>query len=1348
MFNSSKLSDSPSYFKTNLTNIRDETINDTSRNILFPKITSTPLNSIFATPPKNKIMTPRRYSLSEVATPPRHNRREYVRSTTSKYQPGPLLASTKFNLSVSTFEDAKSPGLVNRIVQYNEETERQKEQRRPVTHQEKYGSVGLFPVVHLFKNKLPTLQKKPRHVTVRVASPDYVKHTPEYNRKLLEGLVNPTGGNHTLLNSRHSGNSTSTRSVLDALKEISRKRIHANEELELRKDAGKRLRTDNDDHVDSSKRLRDESLLQENTSPSKPVSKKICMYDEYAASRSSMDFAFKRTESTQPKRKSISISTLTENPKQTKEIKLQNAETQTLEEVSSIGNTSTNKTTDEDASKEDLENKQDENVGLNDEVFDEGTLSVVRENRLASFIGTLIGKDPVLERSYKDLCRDEVDEVEPETEATTTNAGKPLVGILSPAQKSTKKIEKHVTFKIPESTSQNIETSAATSTEHSVGKATEKQEQKVLPQSSVASKGDGISIRHGGLLFHGDSSGSSQVPCTSATFVNANTPSSIPFTPKSLSADAPKTIPSFNFGNKPAISSPSSTLTASPPKMGGFKFDLSKPAASAVDSKVVSSSTTPNVTLTAQPTNTTPAQFSFGPKTSNTFGTSIPALNSTVSTFTSAVETTTAGSTVTASIPPITSVLSAPQNQTFAVSSTASNKPTFAFGTSSSPPNSSFNFGAKSEPSTTSSSFGTLFGATSINTITTSATTSFNTSTSVANKDLITSSTATNSFGTTSTVPAFGNANNSFQLPKTENAGFNNSSTATNTSAFGGQNTVSFGTATTTSSGFGNVSSFGNNTGPGFGTTGFGSTTASGFGTTTTPAFGTTTTPTPGFGTTTTPAFGTTATPTPAFGATTTPTPAFGTTTTPTPAFGTTTTPTPGFGTTTTPPPAFGNTTTPNSAFGTNPTPASPFGGATNTGFATATTGFGSTPSGFGVATTTSSNFGSTGSNVFGVTTTSSGFGGTFTSPANLNSPFGSNTSVNSNFGVSTTSAGGFGTSNTTKSNTAGFGSTTSFNFGPTTTTASTGFGGSTTTTQGFGTTTAPAFGTTPGSIFASTNVPSFGTTGSSFSEAPFGAATTSTPAFGTTTTTPSFSFGGNNKHFGGGANTAFGAPTTTTNSVFGTTQSPFGSGMPTTSTSALPFAFTAKVTTSSTFPSTNTSTTSFGNNFGQTNSAFGTQNSGFGTQNKAPAFGNNATPAFGSSVPTQGFGTSAQPSQPFGSSGSVFNKPQAAPQNAFNSSQFNFNQQQNAAPNQAGVFTFGAGANEKPGGFNFSGAASGETPKKFDFTGGSTAAPAFGTAFGTTPAVPAFGAAPATGGFSIGSGPRPRKQVTAKRRT
>lgn len=112
-----------------------------------------------------------RYSLSEIATPPRNNRRELIRSNSSQSPPGPLLASTKYNINVSTFEDVKSPGLANRIVQYNEEAESEKDQRRHPTHQTKYGSLGLFPVVHLFKKKLPLLEQKRRQVTVRVASP-------------------------------------------------------------------------------------------------------------------------------------------------------------------------------------------------------------------------------------------------------------------------------------------------------------------------------------------------------------------------------------------------------------------------------------------------------------------------------------------------------------------------------------------------------------------------------------------------------------------------------------------------------------------------------------------------------------------------------------------------------------------------------------------------------------------------------------------------------------------------------------------------------------------------------------------------------------------------------------------------------------------------------------------------------------------------------------------------------------------------------------------------------------------------------------------------------------------------
>lgn len=70
-------------------------------------------------------------------------------------------------LNFSTYMDSKSPGLTGRIVQYTNE---RKEERMP-THQAKYGSPGLFPVVHFFKQSVPVISPKPRRVTVRIATP-------------------------------------------------------------------------------------------------------------------------------------------------------------------------------------------------------------------------------------------------------------------------------------------------------------------------------------------------------------------------------------------------------------------------------------------------------------------------------------------------------------------------------------------------------------------------------------------------------------------------------------------------------------------------------------------------------------------------------------------------------------------------------------------------------------------------------------------------------------------------------------------------------------------------------------------------------------------------------------------------------------------------------------------------------------------------------------------------------------------------------------------------------------------------------------------------------------------------
>lgn len=105
-------------------------------------------------------------------TPPRIHKREPIRrSNFVQSMPGPLLASTQFNVNVSTYEETKSPGLARRIVQYNQESEKDKERSRPATHQVKYGSPGLFPIVHLFKKSPPNLEQRPKRLKVRISSP-------------------------------------------------------------------------------------------------------------------------------------------------------------------------------------------------------------------------------------------------------------------------------------------------------------------------------------------------------------------------------------------------------------------------------------------------------------------------------------------------------------------------------------------------------------------------------------------------------------------------------------------------------------------------------------------------------------------------------------------------------------------------------------------------------------------------------------------------------------------------------------------------------------------------------------------------------------------------------------------------------------------------------------------------------------------------------------------------------------------------------------------------------------------------------------------------------------------------
>lgn len=174
-----------------------------------------------------------RYSLSSNNDNSNEANKNNNPSPTVQTVAGPLLASTRFNINLGMYTDTKSPGLVNRIVQYNNESQSNEAQ----THQSKYRSPGQFPIVQLYKKKLPLLTRTPKRCTVRVAPPDCVTYnSPEGNRILKDTFVQRAENNNN--NNQQSQPQTTqsetemyTKSVLDALKEISRKRIHSNVSL-------------------------------------------------------------------------------------------------------------------------------------------------------------------------------------------------------------------------------------------------------------------------------------------------------------------------------------------------------------------------------------------------------------------------------------------------------------------------------------------------------------------------------------------------------------------------------------------------------------------------------------------------------------------------------------------------------------------------------------------------------------------------------------------------------------------------------------------------------------------------------------------------------------------------------------------------------------------------------------------------------------------------------------------------------------------------------------------------------------------------------------------------------------
>ncbi|XP_044743178.1 nuclear pore complex protein DDB_G0274915 isoform X2 [Chrysoperla carnea] len=1263
----------------------------------------------------NRIKQPERYSLSDTSyntsqlnssTSPTTDRQNSPKSIPNAA--GPLLANSRYNIGMGTYTDMHSPGFASRIVQYSGEygeSEHGRERER-LTHLAKYGSPGLFPVVNLNKTPLKSVKVAGhRPVTVRIAPPD---NSYNMDRSLIlnQSLQSP---NQQVNNTIATQSEISTRSVLDALKEISRKRIHARDDsIEKNKRQRKSSLSSGHGHTESidtplsSKRVRDIDVNNEQSfngsngsSPSPKKYKQVKHgYNDIISSLSSsihlrQQYANKRkSEMAVPKdtdiNKQIKLGSMKSSPIKPPETIYNSAQnTVTIVENTSPSINKQTKTTNskennsKNTKEKSLNNNGDEINKKQVENFNEGT--IVNENgvcrltfisnppekqndifvpfkppteeskrkRLAALLGALSGEDWDVKTLTKKFFP-------PDNEEDAVDSPKSTGILVSPGtSKPSDAVKKHVTFNIP---STPVSTSSAESPVASKPEITTTSVSITQPISSTMSFGT-----------------SNSLPTSESQSINspATTQNNIMFenTPKNNETSA-GTAP-IKFGT-PEVSKPA-TATATTSATPVISFG--------------STNTTPVINFGAKPTENKQPTLNFG---------TTPASESKPSggfSFDLNKKSETSTSTNVSTTTPSFSF----GGTTKDTNKIEENKSTFAtpFGTAAFSPKST----SESVPITTATNPSFSFG-------------------SATNKE---DKVQSNTFGTPTTL-SFNTQNSAFSTPKT---------TSSITSPFGSTNVPSFGISTTsTTPAFG--ASTTSNT-PAFGTP---TTNAPTFGTSTTnnpPAFGASTTSNaPTFGTSTTSSAPTFGTPTtnnpPAFGSTNTPT--FGTpaATTASISFGNSAPAVPSFGsvnTTTSNAPLFGSTTTASNtfAFGSSNT-TSAFGKPTTTnqgfGQTNAAPAFGvqnttaNTPS-FG--STTTSAFGSTSSGFGAPTTTSSAFGSTpFGSTSNVASPFGGNNAPQ--FGTPTTTSNAFGATNTgfgTPTTTAQFGSTTSAvasPFGSNTSSTTPAFGAQTTQASGFGTQSTPIFGgsTTqqPTNAFGSNSTSTGNTTNI------FGSNNNnSTPsAFGSTNNTSTF--GNNsatNKPFGGTSAFTFGASTTTqNNNTFGSTTGGFGNTTTPAFGASSPPAFGAQ---------NNNNNNVFGSTTQSTNST--TTNTAvplFGSTNQTPAFGtpdNKQPAAFG------GFGTSSQASSP----SSVF---------AFGGSQPASN-----STNNSNAFQFGAPKPAGSGGFNFS---------------ANTTTPSFGSSGGTAPA--AFGANQfgATGGapnmFSIGTGstaPRPRATARYNRK-
>lgn len=173
--------------------------------------------------------TPKSYGHNDVSISKSHSlpRRPLISPTRNdnsknlQMPASPLVSSSRYNatLDPKLYADVSSPGFCGRVAQKLSEAK---------THQTKYGGVGIFPVVNL--NKSPKHYLSPHNSQAVAKSPVRVR-------------IAPPDSSYTSVNSSVFLRETDRpmKSVLQVLKEISRKRIHS--EINDDDETVKRIRT-------------------------------------------------------------------------------------------------------------------------------------------------------------------------------------------------------------------------------------------------------------------------------------------------------------------------------------------------------------------------------------------------------------------------------------------------------------------------------------------------------------------------------------------------------------------------------------------------------------------------------------------------------------------------------------------------------------------------------------------------------------------------------------------------------------------------------------------------------------------------------------------------------------------------------------------------------------------------------------------------------------------------------------------------------------------------------------------------------------------------------------------------